>query len=59
MAPYFFIPEGIGSGTCRDSALDGTGQVMAVGRAFCPHGDGSLLSCPVPHRSFHAILGQK
>lgn len=26
MAPHFFIPEGAGSGICRDSALGGTAQ---------------------------------
>lgn len=47
MAPCFFIAEGTGSGICRDSALGGTGQVTAMGRAFCPQSDWLfiIISC--------------
>lgn len=39
MAPHFFIPEGAGSGICKDSVLGGTGQAMAAERTFCPQVD--------------------
>lgn len=58
VAPHLFFPEGAGSGICKDSALGGTGQAMAVERTFCPQGDWLFIINPVPHRSFHAILGQ-